>query len=61
MTNLRQTAICKMLYINLMLNTSQNPVIDMQKVKTKESRYITKESQQTVREERNRKELQKQL
>ena len=43
-----------------MATTNQKPVIDMQKIKRKKSKYITKESQQTMREERNRDELQKQ-
>ena len=45
-----------------MVTTNQKLVIDMQKINRKESKYITKESQQTerAREERNRKELQKQ-
>ena len=47
----------KMLYINVMVTTNQKPVIDMEKIKRKESKYITKESQQTMREEsRRRKE-----
>ena len=35
-----------------MVTTNQKPVIDMQKIKRKESKYITKESQLIVREER---------
>ena len=44
----------KMLYTNLMVTIYQKPVTDMEKVKWKESKYITKESQQTVREQSNR-------
>jgi len=35
-----------------MVTTNQKSVIDMEKIKRKESKYITKESQQTVREAR---------
>jgi len=49
----------KMLYINLTVTTNQKPVIDMQKIKRKESTYITKESQQTLREETKRRKEQK--
>ena len=38
-----------------MVTTSQNPEIDMQKLKSKEPKYITKESQQTMREENENK------
>ena len=49
----------KRLYINQMVTTNQKPITDTQKVKRKESKYITKECQQTVRTE-NRKKLQEQ-
>ena len=53
-----------MLYTNLMLNINQKQVIDIQKIKRKQSKHITKNSQLTVgednREERNREELQEQ-
>ena len=39
-----------MLYTNLMVTTDQKPVTDMQKIKRKESKYITKENQQAIRE-----------
>jgi len=42
-----------------METTNQKPVIDMQKIKRKESTYITKESQQTLREETKRRKEQK--
>ena len=35
----------QMLYINRMVTTNQKRVIDMQKIKSKESKYITKENQ----------------
>ena len=41
----------KMLYIKLMLVTNPKLVIDMQKIKRKESKSMTKESQVFVREE----------
>ena len=44
----------KKLYINLMIHTNQKPVIDMQRIKRKESNYITKESQQTMKESKRR-------
>ena len=44
----------KILYINLMVITNQKPIIDMQKIKRKQSKYITKESQQIMREENRR-------
>jgi len=45
----------KVLYINLMVATNQTPVIDMKIIKRKGSKYITKESQQTMREEQEKK------
>lgn len=44
----------KMLYTNPIIITNKKPVIDMQKLKTKEYKYITKENQQTMREESKR-------
>ena len=44
----------KMLNTNLIVTTNQKLVIDMQKIKKKESKYITKVSQQTMREESKR-------
>ena len=41
----------RILYINPVLTTNQKPATDMQKNKRKESKYITKESQQTTGEE----------
>ena len=41
----------KMLYINLIVTTNKKLVIDIQKIKRKESEYIIKESQQIMREE----------
>ena len=47
-----------MLYVgiiyNIMVTTNQKSIIDMQKLKKKKCKYITKESQQTVREKNNR-------
>ena len=40
----------KILYGNLMVTTNQEPVIDIQRIKRKESKYITKESQLTMKE-----------
>ena len=37
--------------INLMVTTNQKPALGMQKMMRKESKYITKESHQTMREE----------
>jgi len=39
-----------------MVATHRNPVRDTQKIKRKESKYITKESQQTVKESKKRKD-----
>ena len=44
----------KMLDTDLMVTTNRKPVIYMQKIKRKKSKYITKESQQTMREESKR-------
>ena len=41
----------KTLYVNLMGPTNQKPVIDMQKIKRKESKCFIEERQQTMREE----------
>ena len=41
----------QMLYMNLTVTTDQKPVIDMQKNKENESKYITKVSQLMIREE----------
>ena len=40
----------RMLYIKLMVTTSQKPVIDMQKIMRKESKHIIKESYYTTQE-----------
>ena len=48
----------KMLFTNLMVTTNQKPVIDMQKIKRKESKYITKEGQQIMRQESKRRKEQ---
>ena len=44
----------KMLYINLMVITNQKMVIDMQDIKCKQSKYITKENQQAMEERKRR-------
>ena len=49
----------KMSYINLMVTTNQKLVIDMQRIKRKESKFITKVSQKTMREETKRKNEQR--
>ena len=49
----------KMLHINLMATTNKKTVIDMEKIKSKQPKYITKESQQTLREESKRKKEQR--
>ena len=49
----------KMAYINLMVTKNQKPVIDMQRTKKKELKYITKESQQTMKESKKRKDKRK--
>ena len=41
----------KMLFKNIMLTSNQKPVIDMQRIKRKKSKYITKESKLMMREE----------
>ena len=52
----------KMLYMNLMVTTSQKFLIHLQKISRKECKHITTESHQTAREEsKKREELQKQL
>ena len=43
-----------MLYTNLTVTTNPEPVIDMQKIKRKKSKYITKRNQQTLREKSER-------
>ena len=40
----------KVLRTNLIVNTKLKPVINMEKIKRRESMYITKESQQTMTE-----------
>ena len=49
---------CKqtMLYINLIVATNRKLVIDMYTIKRKECKYNTKESQQTMKDKKNRKE-----
>lgn len=44
----------QMIYINHTVTTNQNIVTDMQKMKRKESKYITKESQKTVTEDQRK-------
>ena len=44
----------KMLYTNLMVTANQKQVIDMQRIRRKESKYITKESQETMKESKRR-------
>ena len=44
----------KMLFINLMVTTNQKPVINIQKIKRKESKYITKESQQNMKKSKRK-------
>ena len=48
----------KMLYVNLLVTTNQNGN-SYAKIRRKESKYITKERQQTVREENKRRKEQK--
>ena len=52
----------KRLYTNLMVTIYQKPLINMQRIKRKKSKYITKANQQNMRErqERIRENLQKQ-
>ena len=42
------------LYVDLMVTTDQNPVIDTPKIKRKEYKHNTKENHQVRREERKR-------
>ena len=42
-----------------MVTTNQKTVIDMQKIKSKEPKYITKENQQTMKDRRRTKDLKK--
>jgi len=48
-----------MLYTNQIVITNKKPVMDMQRIKRKESKYITKESQQTMKESKRRKDQRK--
>ena len=41
----------KRLYTNLMVTTTQKPVIDMQGIKRKGFKYISKESQQAMKDQ----------
>ena len=41
----------KILYTNLRVTANQKPVTDMQRIKRKESKYITKESKIITRED----------
>ena len=50
-----------MLYANLVVTTNQKPVIDMQRIKRKESKYVTRETQQTMKEGKRRKETEKSI
>ena len=45
----------KTLNTNLMVTTNHKPVTDVQKINGKKSTYITKESQETGKEENKRK------
>jgi len=49
----------KRAYTNLMAISGKKPVIDMQKIKRKESKHITKESQQIMREKSKRRKEQR--
>ena len=49
----------QILYINQMVTTNQKTVIDVQKIKNKESKYITKENQQIIKEKKRRKDQRK--
>ena len=40
----------KRLYTNLMTTTNQKPLINMQRIKRKKSKYIAKENQQNMKE-----------
>ena len=42
------------LHINLIVTIYQKPLISMQRIKTKKSRYMTKENQQTMKEKKTR-------
>ena len=46
----------KMLYINLMVTTNQKPVTNMQKIKRKESKDNSIESQQIMKKSKSRKD-----
>lgn len=41
----------RMLYVKLMVTTNQKLVTDMQKIKRKKSKHISKESHETTREQ----------
>ena len=47
----------KMLYTNLMVTTIKKPVIDMQNLKRKDSKQITKKGQQTIREDSKKRNI----
>ena len=49
----------KILYANLMITTYQNLPINMQRIKRKKSKYITKENQHTTKERKTRKDQRK--
>ena len=53
--------VWKMLYIYLMVITNQKPLLNMQRIKRKKSKYITKENQQTMKDRKTgiRESLQK--
>ena len=46
----------KILNVNLMVTTNQQPVVDMQRIKEKQSKCITKKSLQTMKETQRRKD-----
>ena len=43
----------KLLYVSLIVTTKQKPIVNTQKIKRQEYKYITKESNQTTSEDSN--------
>lgn len=46
-----------MLYTNLMVTTNKKPIIDIPRLKTKESKYITEENQKQWKKDKTRDKL----
>lgn len=44
-----------MLYTNLTVTTNQKPLLDMRRIKKKESKYMTKDIQRTLKQTKRRK------